>query len=155
MKQCIIMFLITLSGISGLSANLFSESDTHVPVDTYIGMVPEQVWEVFGPPSHIFSYRGDSAEEDDVVFYRDGLYLYWFQNRVWQVRADINCKEAVAAVHIGDTLDSIIRKYPAVLLHTEETVLLEINRDVFPLRLRLEIGNDKKVQDIYLYRGDY
>ena len=67
----------------------------------FIGMTMENAWAAFGVPSHIFSYRGDTPEEDDVVFYRNGLYLFWFQNRVWQVRADKNYSGSLGGVQIG------------------------------------------------------
>ena len=64
--------------------------------EEWLGMEPAEVCARFGAPDELFVHRGATADEDDVVFYRDGLYLFWFENRLWQLRADHN-----AAITLG------------------------------------------------------
>ncbi len=133
----------------------FSQENMPISPEQYIGMEPDEVWNTFGPPTHLFSRRGDNAAEDDVVFYRSGLYLYWFQNRIWQVRADRNYSGFLAGIRIGDSLDSVLEKYPDLLSKTAESIIIEINRDIYPVRLRLALDSQGTVNDMYLFRGDY
>ena len=122
----------------------------------WIGMRPAEACSVFGPPSHVYTHRGETENEDNVIFYRDGMYLFWFNNRVWQVRADRNSDAVIAGIRIGDSAE----KVTGVLgesLYTESdgSLFFEIARKSFPLRLRLVFNSDDTVEDIYLYRGDY
>ena len=54
-----------------------------------VGLTLPEAYERFGAPLEVFSSRGAEPWQDDVVFfYPANLYLFWFQNRVWQVRVD-------------------------------------------------------------------
>ena len=122
----------------------------------WIGMDPAGSHAVFGPPSHIYVHRGERAEEDNVVFYRDGIYLFWFENRIWQIRADRNSDAALAGIGIGDTRDRVIAMLgEALYTEADGSLYFEISRRSYPLRLRVVLDSGDTVEDLYLYRGDY
>lgn len=119
-------------------------------------MDPAEAHAVFGPPTHIYVHQGDTAEEDNVVFYRDGIYIFWFRNRIWQVRADRTSDAVLAGVRIDDTMDTVISVLgPALYTGTDGSLYFELSRGSYPLRLRVVFGHAKVVEDIYLYRGDF
>ncbi|WP_319561531.1 hypothetical protein [Marispirochaeta sp.] len=127
-----------------------------VEYSSWIGMGPAEAYEAFGPPSHIYVHRGESPEEDTVVFYREGLYLFWFENRVWQVRADRTSSAVLGGIRIGDTADRVTALLGKAL-HSgiDGSQYYEIHRGAYPLRLRVLYGPDSTVDDLYLYRGDF
>ena len=50
----------------------------------------------------MFSFRGQDETQDNVVFfYPDYLYLFWYRNRVWQVRCDRRFATTVFGVAMG------------------------------------------------------
>ena len=54
-----------------------------------IGLDLKAALDTLGTPQEVFSFRGQDDTEDNVVFfYSDYLYLFWYRNRVWQVRCD-------------------------------------------------------------------
>jgi hypothetical protein len=51
-----------------------------------IGMDPGSAFAAFGAPQEVYPFRGVEAWQDNVVFfYPDFSYLFWYENRVWQV----------------------------------------------------------------------
>jgi len=119
-------------------------------------MDPVKAHDAFGPPTHIYVHPGEIAEEDNVVFYRDGIYLFWFRNRIWQVRIDKTSDAAVAGIRIDDTADTVISVLgKALYTGPEGSLYFEISRGSYPLRLRVVFDSDNTVDDLYLYRGDF
>lgn len=121
----------------------------------WIGMSPGQALEFFGVPDELFVHRGRLPAEDDVVFFRDGIYLFWFENRVWQVRADRSSGAVLAGVAIGDTRDKVLRLLGTPLATDSESSFWELRREAYPLRLRVVFSEKDLVDDLYLYRGDF
>ena len=121
----------------------------------WIGMGPAEAFESFGVPEELFVHRGTTPAEDDVVFFRDGIYLFWFENRVWQVRADRSSGAVLAGVAIGDTRNDVLRLLGAPLAVDLQSHFWELRREAYPLRLRVVFNQKGLVDDLYLYRGDY
>jgi hypothetical protein len=121
----------------------------------WIGMSPSEAWELFGVPDELFVQRGKLPAEDDVVFFRDGIYLFWFENRVWQVRADRSSGAVLAGVAIGDSRDEVLRLLGVPLAADSAGLFWELKREAYPLRLRVVFSEGNLVDDLYLYRGDY
>ena len=54
----------------------------------FLGATLDHVFGSFGVPQSVRTARGPQAWQDDVVFIYDTVELYWFQDRVWQVRTN-------------------------------------------------------------------
>lgn len=142
MRYCLILVVILVSPI------LFS-------MDYYLGYTPDKVIEIFGAPHHLEVERGGNPAEDDVIFfYNSRLYLYFNQNRVWQVRMDRFFDMDVDGLRIGDTQERVLELFGNPD-KTESDSLLYHREDMgFPVFLKVYLL-DEKVDDIYLFRGDY
>ncbi len=121
-----------------------------------LGLTLREVFTGFGVPEEIFPLRGTAAWQDDVVFYYpDHSYLFWYQDRVWQVRVDRRFTQAVLG---GVTMGSSIAEVEGILgtpFHTGANSLIFILPDRgYPVRARLFFDDDKLV-DLYVYRGDF
>ena len=67
-----------------------------------IGMALKSAVETFGLPQSMFTFRGSEEARDDVVFYyADHMYLFWYKDRVWQVRYDRRSTAVVHGVSLG------------------------------------------------------
>lgn len=123
--------------------------------ENLIGSTPEQLIEVLGAPEHVFVERGKSDSEDDVVlFYNSRLYIYFNQNRAWQVRADEKFKDKFLDISIGATLEEVkkILGEPAEVVGG--SLIYKRPDRGYPVFLRLYFKSEK-LEDIYVYRGDY
>jgi len=126
------------------------------PVLEKIGYTLAQALGELGPPSSVFSVRGTESWHDDVVFYYSGdhFYLYWWDDRVWQVRFDKRHRDMIFGVSMGHSR-KVVRELLGVPFSETETDLYYNLRDRgFPVRLRLAF--DKGVlSDLYAYRSDF
>jgi hypothetical protein len=120
-----------------------------------IGLDLETAIRTLGLPREMYSYRESSPEEDDVVFYYpDSLYLFWFQNRVWQVRCDRRFAATVLGVTMGMPRDQLRWMGMQPLFEKGDSVYFDLNGASFPLRMRLVFA-DSRLTDLYVYRSDY
>jgi hypothetical protein len=130
---------------------LFAEED----ISRYLGMEPQEAIAELGAPAEIFSLRGESADEDDVVFYYSRhLYLFWFRNRVWQVRLDRRYAGAILGLKMKAERREVLEVLGSPLAELEDSLIFQIEDRGYPVRLRLFFHEDTLV-DVYCYRGDY
>lgn len=155
-------------GSSGLkSANPTSNSDpvgAHVaqrslpgehPLASLLGMTLKEAAAVFGPPAQVFPVRGAKVWEDDVAFYYpDHSYLFWFRDRVWEVRVDRRFSGTAIGVRMGDERAEV-EKVLGRPFHTgvDSEIFILPNRG-FPVRARL-FFTAGRLSDLYVYRGDF
>ncbi len=133
-----------------------------VQAENLMGMLPSGVLEIAGAPEAVYPMRGESQWQDDVIFYYPtNLYLFFYDNRVWQVRADHRFKGEILGLSPGME-KSRIRELLGKPYHEEENEEIYLNpagmtrlQKGFPVRLRLIFGENGELYDIYLYRGDY
>lgn len=108
-----------------------------------------------GVPKELFVHRGDSPIEDNVVFYYpDYLYLFWFQNRIWQVRLDERWGGEIDGVRMGMSLQDIEELWGSPINKTEEHPTWTLPDKGFPSRIRLYFRDDK-LSDLYVFRSDW
>lgn len=142
MKKILLILLITISSY------IYS-------FEKLIGSTPGQLVESFGSPDFVFVERGKSTPEDDVVFfYNSRLYVYFNQNRAWQVRLDEKFKDKVIDIKIGDDIESIISVLGAPKDTIQNSIIYHRPDRGYPVFMRLYFKNEK-LDDIYFYRGDY
>ena len=120
-----------------------------------IGLTIPEAFDRYGTPARLFSLRGDEEWQDDVVFfYSDYLYLYWFQDRVWQIRYDSRHSGEVAGLKMGQSLDAVSAIIGPPHYGGTGSLFYDLRDSGFPLRLRLAF-KDGRLNDIYIYRSDF
>lgn len=124
-----------------------------------LGSGIEKIFQSESIPSEIFSNRGVEADEDHVVFYyNSGVYLFLFNNRVWQVRYDRTYTGGFRDLKIGQLREEILSRF----LETELTPIstgddyltFELDDSPYPVRMKLYFSEDL-LDDLYVYRADF
>ncbi len=127
----------------------------HTSLPDLLGLTLAEVFSTYGPPEEVFPLRGDSAWQDDVVFYYpDHSYLFWFRDRVWQVRVDERFGDPVLGVAIGESMEEVEQVLGSPF-HADGASLIFLLPDRgYPVRARLFFESDR-LTDVYVYRGDF
>lgn len=114
-----------------------------------------EAWSRLGPPRSIQAVRGNEAWQDDVAFdYADGVTVYWYRNRLWQVRLSAGYGGSCFGFFLGDSADKALS-----LLGTpdrNEPGILEwrLPWRGYPAKLRI-LTRDGRILEAYVYRSDY
>ncbi len=121
-----------------------------------IGMGLKSVVAAFGLPQSMYPFRGSAEDRDDVVFYYpDHMYLFWFKDRVWQVRFDRRATVVFHGVSLGmsrQEVEAAVRERP--LVAQGDSLYFDLETDSFPMRVRVVFGGST-VTDLYIYRSDF
>lgn len=121
----------------------------------FLGMDVTAAVAALGLPHDLFTFRGSDEKRDNVVFYYpDSLYLFWFRNRVWQVRFDRRYTAPVLGISLGMSRDEIERSYARKLVPSGDSLYFDLDPESYPVRVRLVFDAGILV-DLYIYRSDY
>ena len=130
--------------------------------DQLLGLSPEEAYSILGAPSEVFSMRGESEWQDDVVFYySSNIYLFWFKNRVWQIRADKRFKGTVLDLKQGMSRNEVNKKMGKPFKKNDASEIYMNPKSItryetgYPVRLKIFYDQENLVSDIYVYRGDF
>jgi len=122
---------------------------------SFIGMNPLEALEILGPPGEIYPYRGREDWQDNVVFfYSDRLYLFWYDNRVWQIRLDGNYTGLVFDFSMGDSKEKILDSMGKPFARDDRSLIYFLPDKGYPVKMRL-FFEENRLSDFYLYRGDF
>ncbi|HEB09929.1 MAG TPA: hypothetical protein ENI06_01800 [Spirochaetales bacterium] len=120
-----------------------------------VGMELEKAYKDFGTPVEVFPVRGEEEWQDDVVFYYDShFYLFWFENRVWQVRVDNRYPGEFLKLKMGNSEAEVIAGLGVPFKREGNSLFYNLQDRAYPLRLRLSFDNGFLV-DAYCYRSDF
>lgn len=120
-----------------------------------IGLDLKSALSTLGVPQEVFPFRGPDETQDNVVFYyADYLYLFWYQNRVWQVRCDRRFARPIFGLTLGLPRETIVRTFPRPLTENGDSLYFDIDETQYPIRVRLVIA-DGVLSDVYVYRSDF
>jgi hypothetical protein len=120
-----------------------------------IGMDLKTATDAFGLPQSMFPFRGSAADRDDVVFYYpDHFYLFWFKDRLWQVRFDGRYTGAVLGLTLGTLREEILGSFTRPLLPNGDSLYFDIDSGGYPVRVRLVFAGGR-LSDVYVYRSDF
>ncbi len=123
--------------------------------ETLLGMTLEEGFQRLGPPHQVGTVRGSEPWQDDVLFiYPLGVSLFWFQDRVWQIRLSAPFPGKVRGIQIGDSRDQVIGVLGPPYYTEKDWVLYHFEGPAYPIRLRI-FFREGLVEDMYLYRGDF
>lgn len=141
-----------------LSAILFcfaSQTGQALELAEIVGMELEKAYKDFGPPAEVFTARGEKEWQDDVVFYYNShFYLFWFENRVWQVRLDNRYPGDFLKLKMGNSEAEVIAELGVPFKRVGNSLFYNLQDRAYPLRLRLSFDNGLLV-DAYCYRSDF
>jgi hypothetical protein len=147
-------FLLMLLGILFLRA-LPAGADSP-DVSGMLGMNLGSALQAFGLPQSMYPFRGSAEERDDVVFYYpDHTYLFWYRDRVWQVRLDRRSTAVFHGVSPGMTraqVETAVTERP--LVPNGDSLYFDLDGEAFPVRVRLVFAGSE-LTDIYVYRSDF
>jgi hypothetical protein len=122
-----------------------------------VGLTLAQALERFGAPEQVFCARGPESGQDDVVFYYPAhLYLFWYQDRVWQARVDERYAGgflASPALAMGARREEALAALGPPLRELEDSLVYHLEDRGYPVRLRLYF-REGRLADAYCYRGD-
>jgi hypothetical protein len=114
-----------------------------------IGLDPAAAFGTFGPPLEIFPF-----EQTVVFYYPDHKYLFWFQNRIWQVRVDRRYELPTMGFRMGEGKAETTARIGRLFKESGDAVSFHIAEAGFPMEARL-IFEDGKLSDLYVYRSDW
>ena len=121
----------------------------------FIGLDMSAAVSSLGIPQNVFSFRGQEDTQDNVVFfYPDFFYLFWYKDRVWQVRCDRRFAKPLFGVAMGMPREVIERTSPRKLMAKGDSLFFDVVDAKYPLRVRLVFSNDA-LSDVYVYRSDF
>ena len=121
-----------------------------------LGWTFDEALAALGPPARMFPYRGAEAGEDNVVFYyADHSYLFWFRDRVWQVRVDARREGAAApSLSMGMDREAVRAAWGDPLDPGADAWTYVLPDRGYPVRARLYF-DDGVLSDLYVYRSDW
>ena len=124
-------------------------------VTRVIGMELKSAVDAFGLPQSMFTFRGTAEDRDDVVFYyQDHMYLFWYKDKVWQVRYDRRSNAVVHGVSLGMSRQEVEASVPErPLVESGDSLYFDL-AGAFPTRVRLVFAGGT-LSDIYVFRSDF
>ena len=144
----LLLVLFLFCGLAGAVAEDFDP----IPL---IGLdIPGAVG-ALGLPERMFSYRGLDESQDNVVFYYpDYRYLFWYKDRVWQVRCDRRFTGRVFGLGLGMSRDEVEKATQRQLVPNGDSLYFDLDGGKYPVRVRLVFAADV-LTDLYVYRSDF
>jgi hypothetical protein len=120
-----------------------------------LGLTLETAINRFGPPKSVSVVRGLEPWQDDAVFAYQGDYsLFWFRDRVWQVRFGKAYAGPILGLFMGDTQDKAVSLLGPADYSFPDSIAYDLKGAPFPVRARLYFA-DGKLRDAYVYRSDF
>jgi hypothetical protein len=144
--------LLLVLAAASLAAEPAAVPDPDLPA--LVGLTLSEALERLGAPEEVFAARGAEAWEDDVVFYYPRhLYLFWYQNRVWQARLDARYEGRFLALSMGLSRAEVVAALGAPMRELPDSLVYQLEDRGYPVRLRLYFEEDRLV-DAYCFRAD-
>lgn len=119
----------------------------------WLGLTPPAVGSLRGAPAEVFPLAVEEGRWQVVHFYPDHSYLFWTQNRVWQVRLDRLWAGDLLGVTMGMERSQVEAILGEPAFRGDSWSIWSLTHQTFPRRLRL-VFTDGVLADAYLYRSD-
>ncbi len=144
-----------LALLLALAASSAPGDEAQVPdLPELVGLSPAEVLERLGAPAEVSAVRGEEPWQDDVVFfYPQHLYLFWYQNRIWQVRLDALYQGRFRGLAMGASRAEVREAMGAPMKELPDSLVYQLEERGYPVRLRLYFEEERLV-DLYCYRAD-
>lgn len=146
-----LIFVLFVPVFFSAAQSLEEETD----LSELIGWTLDQACAELGAPAEIFPFRGGKDWQDTVVFYFDEhFYLFWYENRVWQVRADHRYKGELNGIAMGVSKEELENLLGEPLFQDDTSVIYNLPDEGHPMRMRLFFEGGA-LSDLYIYRSDF
>ncbi|MFW5995138.1 MAG: hypothetical protein ACOCRN_03420 [Spirochaetia bacterium] len=120
-----------------------------------LGADPPEVVDTLGSPSRVYVAESDQVELSTVVFFYDDFrYLYFHDNRVWQIRYDERSSHTIMDLELGMERREVVSLLGPPVARDGNSATFELDDRGFPARLRVFFEADTLI-DVYMYRSDY
>jgi hypothetical protein len=142
--------------LAALALRLQAESPSLLDDDpsALLGLTLSGALSSLGPPASVAAVRGGEAWQDDVAFiYAPGYTLFWYGDRLWQLRFAAPYSGSILGLFLGDSADKAWSLLGQPYESGPDYLLYRMPYKAFPVRLRL-ILSEGRVADAYLYRAD-
>jgi len=121
----------------------------------YLGLSLAEILQELGPPDSLASSRGTEAWQDSVIFYySDHSYIYWWQDRVWQLRLDKRHSEDIAGIRMGMDTKTVLDRLGPPRERSEKILRWTLPDQGYPVELLLYFDKDQ-LSDLYIRRADF
>jgi len=153
----LILFLIHFFFAMGLTAQSTSIADANVQdvvdLTQILGLLPTESYELLGAPQEVLASRLNNDVVQLVHYYADHIYLFWFRNRIWQLRLDQRFKGTFMGLKMGMLREQVENLIGQPRFKDEDWYTYELPVLGFPRRLRLKFNNNL-LSDLYYFRSD-
>lgn len=142
--------------LAALALRLQAEAPPRLDDDpsALLGLTLPDAISRLGPPSSVAAVRGAEAWQDDVAFiYAPGYTLFWYGDRLWQIRLAAPYAGSILGLFLGDSADKACSLLGQPYESGPDYLLYRMPYKAFPVRLRLLLS-EGRVADAYLYRAD-
>lgn len=130
-----------------------SSSGGVIDLSNFLGMLPSETYDLLGAPQEVLA----SKTSDDLIqlvhFYSDFIYLFWYKNRVWQLRLDQRFRGRFMGLSMGMTREQVESMIGPPRHRDENWFTYELPVLGFPRRMRLKFTNNR-LSDLYYFRSD-
>lgn len=115
----------------------------------------DEAWIQLGPPRRILSVRGNEPWQDDVAFdYGEGLSVYWYRDRIWQIRLSEGYGASCFGFFLGDPSDKAFSLLGTPDRNEADILEWRLPFRGYPAKLRI-LTRDGSILEAYVYRSDY
>ena len=126
MRTAVLSLVLFISVLARVSADDFDPT-------RLIGLDIPAAVAALGLPQQMFAWRGAEEREDNVVFYYpDFLYLFWYKDRVWQVRCDRRFASTVFGFSLGASREQVERTSLRNLTPNGDSLYFDLRRREIP-----------------------
>lgn len=120
-----------------------------------LGLRPDEAIERLGAPVSVYISTSEETELEAVTFFYDDFrYLYFHDNRVWQVRHDDRSEQTLHGADVGISREQLLSSFGTPAHDDGDSVTFALEDRGFPVRLRA-FFEENTVIDLYLYRADF
>ncbi|AEJ20440.1 hypothetical protein [Gracilinema caldarium] len=152
-KRCTFLFtlLCNVFVVSYAQTNFYDTSlDLLQDPSWLVGASLQSIITQFGSPMAVYTVRGQESWQDDVVFSYEGIDLYWYQNRVWQIAVPQGY-----GIKQGDSREIVLTVLGEPLIQQDTYLIFRLPSRGWPLRLKVQLTEEHKVNGLFVYRPDY
>lgn len=148
-----LLALLVLSRVLGAQTEPPAGADGVVDLSNFLGMSPAETYELLGAPQEVLAAKTAEDILQLVHFYADSIYLFWYRNRVWQLRLDQRYRGRFMGLSMGQSREQVETLIGPPRHRSDDWFTYDLPVLGFPRRLRLKFTNNRLV-DLYYYRSD-
>lgn len=120
-----------------------------------LGWTSDEAYNRLGAPEEFFPYTDESGEECVVFYFKNHTYLFWYEGRVWQIRADRRWEGELDGIVMGSSRNDVEELWGPPINDFDENPTWTLPDRGYPVRIRLYFNEADRLVDLYVYRSDW